>query len=101
MSVRVAQPQRRQIVPAFTVEKLSGDVERTIIGKDENDERIEKKVKVPAGYLVKFPTKGHSIRIGTDKELKRLGFDKTIPLVDANSDNDDIEGEIPNDVLKK
>lgn len=101
MSVRVAEPQRRNIVPAFAVKKLDGEVERTIIGRDSKGERTTKVTKVPAGYLVMFPAKGHSIRVANDAELKRLGFDRTIDLIDANSDNDDVEGTMPNYILDK
>lgn len=100
-NIRIAQPTQRKIVPAFVVQKLDGEVERTIIGKDSKGARKETTVKVPAGYLVSFPTKGHSIRVLTEAALKRLGFDQTIPLVDAGSDNDDILGEMPNAVAAR
>jgi hypothetical protein len=98
MSMRIAAPNRVKIVPAFTVEKLEGERERTMIVFDKEGKRQEKLVKEPAGYLVKFPTKGHSIRVRNMEELKRLGFDRTIPLVDANSDDDDVLGDMPNTV---
>lgn len=98
MSVMIASPEARRIVPAFTVEKLDGKVERTIIAFDKEGKKYDKTVSVDAGYMVKFPVKGHSIRVKDAAELKRLGFDKTIPLVDANSENDDIVGTIPNSV---
>jgi hypothetical protein len=94
--MRVASPQKQKIVPAFTVEKLSGTVTRTIHGWDGKGEKTTKEVKVDAGYMVRFPVKGHSLHIRDDKELARLEFDQTIPLVDANSDDDDAVGEIPN-----
>lgn len=97
--VQVARPNQPRIVPAFTVQELSGETEHTIYSKDEKTGKlVAKTVKRPAGYMVAFPTKGHSIRIRTAADLKRLGFDQTIPLVDANSDNDDVMGEVPNHV---
>lgn len=98
MNMQIAAPQRRKIVPAFTVQKLEGKVERTLIKFDAKGKRYEDIVKVDAGYLVSFPTKGHSIRVKDAAELKRLGFDQTIPLVDANNDEDEIEGYIPNSI---
>lgn len=98
MNTRVAAPTKQKIVPSFTVTRLEGKIKRTIHGWDGKGEKTEKTVEEPAGYLVKFPVKGHSIRVGSDKELARLGFDQTIPLVDANSDDDDPVGEIPNNI---
>lgn len=98
-NVSIARPTQKKIVPSFMVRKLDGEVTREIIGKDAKGSRTTKEVKVPAGYLVSFPTKGHSIRVRDDASLKRLGFDQTIPLVDASSDDDDIVGEMPNSVL--
>jgi hypothetical protein len=99
--MRVAQVQKQRIVPAFTVEELKGERSHTLYSKDEKSGKlVSKEVKVPAGYMVSFPTKGHSIRVANAAELTRLGFDKTIPLVDANSDDDDVVGEIANNVNK-
>lgn len=97
-NVQIAAPARQRIVPAFVVQKLEGTVERTMIVFDKEGRKQEKVVKVDAGYLVSFPAKGHSIRVRDVAELKRLGFDKTIPLVDANGDNDDVFGDIPNPI---
>lgn len=99
MSMQIAAPNKQRIIPAFTVQKLEGTVDHTIIQFDKEGKRYEKQIKVPAGYLVSFPTKGHSIRVKNMEELKRLGFDRTIPLVDDASDNDDVVGTIPNSVL--
>lgn len=98
MTTRIAAPNRPRVVPAFMVQKLEGQVERTMIVFDKEGRKMEKTVKVDAGYLVSFPTKGHSIRVKDANELKRLGFDKTIPLVDDNADNDDVVGELTNPV---
>lgn len=97
-NLQIAAPAQRRIVPAFTVKRLEGTVDRTMIVFDKEGRRQEKVVKQDAGYLVSFPTKGHSIRVKDAAELKRLGFDRTIPLVDAEGDNDDVLGEIPNSV---
>lgn len=100
MAIHVASPQKQKIVPAFVVKELEGKVKRVIHGWDGKGEKTEKVVEEPAGFLVTFPVKGHSIRVSSVKELERLGFDQTIPLVDANSDDDDPVGEIPNYVKK-
>jgi len=97
--IQVASPTRQRIVPAFVVQKLDGTMERTLIQFDKEGKKVEKIVKVDAGYLVSFPSKGHSIRVKNADELKRLGFDKTIPLVDDDADNDDVLGYIPNSVV--
>lgn len=96
--VSVAAPQRQRIVPAFMVQKLEGHVERTVIQFDKEGKKYDKTVKVDAGYLVSFPSKGHSIRVKDAAELKRLGFDKTIPLVDDGAENDDVVGHMPNHI---
>lgn len=97
-NVRVAAPQRQRIVPAFVVKKLDGTVERTLIQFDKEGKKYNKQVKVDAGYLVSFPSKGHSIRVKNAEELRRLGFDQTIPLIDDSNDDDDVLGYIPNSV---
>lgn len=96
--MQIAAPNRQRIVPAFTVQKLEGQVERTVIAFDKEGRKVDKVVKVDAGYLVSFPTKGHSIRVKNAAELKRLGFDRTVPLVDDNADNDDVLGYMPNSI---
>lgn len=93
--VRVAAPARNAPQPAFTVRKLEGEVERSIFFYDEKGKRQTKKAKEPIGYVVSF-SKGHSIRIKNDAELARLGYDQTIPLVDAN---DDVHGYLPNNIF--
>lgn len=98
-NIQIAAPNQQRIVPAFMVQRLEGTVERTMIVFDKEGRRQEKVVKQDAGYLVSFPTKGHSIRVKDAAELKRLGFDRTIPLVDANGDNDDVLGSMPNTVV--
>jgi hypothetical protein len=93
--IRVAAPEQPRIRPAFTVQKLEGKVSRTIYDTDpKTGKRTERSVEFDAGYLVTM-YKGHSIRVLDDKHLKRLGFDKTIPLI--NNDGDEV-GSIPNPV---
>jgi hypothetical protein len=45
---------------------------------------VPKQVLEAAGYLVKFPS-GHSIRVSSQEELRRLGFDAEPGLVDMLS----------------
>jgi hypothetical protein len=97
--LQIAAPNQRRIVPAFTVRKLEGKVERPLIRFDAKGKKYTEMVKADAGYLVTFPTKGHSIRVKDAEELKRLGFDKTIPLVEDGTDNDDVVGYVPNSVV--
>lgn len=97
-NVSIAAPARQRIVPAFVVTKLEGQVERTVIQFDKEGKKYAKTVKVDAGFLVSFPSKGHSIRVRNADELKRLGFDKTVPLVDDGSENDDVVGYMPNSI---
>jgi|TARA_Y100000034_G_C6887065_1_gene407414 hypothetical protein len=49
--------------------------------------RVEKKKKVPNGFMVYFP-RGHSIHVTTEKELKRLGLDGSPMMVDMDSGED-------------
>lgn len=98
MSTRIAAPSQPRIVPAFIVKELAGKIERELILFDKDGKKYKKRVEQPAGFMVTFPTKGHSIRVKNMDELKRLGFDQTIPLVDAESENDDVLGAIPNTI---
>lgn len=95
---RAARPSERKIVPAFIVRELDGKVKRVLHGWDAKGNKTVKEVEVPAGFEVRFPAKGHSIRVRNVDELRRLGFDQTIPLVDANAEEDDVEGYMPNSV---
>lgn len=96
MSVSIAAPEVQKIRPAFMVEKLEGKVSRDVITFDQKGKKVVSKVDVDAGYLVTFP-KGHSIRVYDNAELQRLGFDRTIPLI--NEEGDEV-GTIPNTVAK-
>lgn len=97
MSIRIAQAQQQTVKPAFVVQKLEGDHERPICKIDKEGKIVRTTVKETGGYLVSFPIKGNSIRVRNEQELKALGFDKTVPLVDAAGD-DEVVGEIPNNV---
>lgn len=96
-AIRIAAPNRRMIRPAFTVKKLEGKVKQRILSFDGKGKKTEQIVDVDAGYLVKL-AKGHSIRVYTDKDLHRLGFDRSIPLVDMDNEGE-IVGEIPNPIM--
>lgn len=93
--VRVAAPARNAPQPAFTVRQVDGSVKRTIYFYDEKGKRQSSQVEEPIGFVVSFP-KGHTIRVKSEAELSRLGYDQSIPLVDAN---DDIHGYEPNNIF--
>lgn len=90
--VRVAIPDKPRIRPAFTVKKLDGKASREILSFDKSGKKVVNTVEEDAGYLVKFP-KGHSIRVRSDADMKRLGFDRTVPLI---NDEGDVVGGVPN-----
>lgn len=92
----VAAPQKQRIRPAFMAQKLEGSVDREIINFDAKGKRVVSKVKADAGYLV-TTARGNSIRVWTDADMHRLGFDQNIPLVDFEHDGV-VVGEIPNPV---
>ena len=64
--------------------------------KDKRNE--ETQVEVPYGYNVYFPA-GHRIRVRTDAELKRLGFDKPAELIDEETG--DVVGRTAQSTLKR
>ena len=82
----IAAPQETKYIPAFTVSKLEGKRKQEIRSFNAAGELVIKTVEEDAGWLVRFPAKGHTLRVTTKKELERLGFDKTIRLVDAEGD---------------
>jgi|TARA_Y100001951_G_scaffold78352_1_gene65875 hypothetical protein len=73
-----------QIKPQYIVQKLDGKRKRTVASPAKKGGFDYKDVEEPAGYMVFFPS-GSSIRIRTDDELKRLGFDSPANLVDMES----------------
>lgn len=101
MNVRVARPDRPKIVPAFVVQTVDQEVERTMYGWDKQGKKTQRTVKEPYGFKVSFPVKGHSIRVRTVEDLRRLGFDQTIPLVDTRNDDDEPVGYLDNHILEK
>ena len=84
------------IVP-FKVEKLAGMVDHTVItfsarkdraGKILKDRNGNQKwdmgsetIKEPAGYMVHLARNKGSIRVRTNEELQRLGFDRVPAMV--------------------
>ena len=69
----------------YEVEKLEGTRQREIIEISKKDGSFVKKmVQEPAGYMVYFPN-GSSVRIRTEEELEKQGFDKPASLVDMDS----------------
>lgn len=86
MAYLVEAPPEKKVKPAFIVKELSGTVTRTIFTFDAKGQKQSKTVEVPAGYMVKFPHKGHSICVASKEELIRLGFDRTVPLLNAEGE---------------
>ena len=94
-----AAPISAKHVPAFIVKKDDNERTHTHRFLDKNGSIQSKEVKMPGGFIVAFPVKGHSIRVKDEAELKRLGFDKIIPLLDVKSDDaDEPVSYLPNSV---
>ena len=73
----------KNIKPRYEVEFVDEEVtEKHFVREDGRN--VEKEVQVPYGYNVYFPA-GHSMRVRTDDELKRLGFDKPAELIDEDT----------------
>lgn len=69
----------------YEVEKLEGTVQREIIEISKKDGSFVKKmITEPAGFMVYFPS-GASVRIRTEEELTRQGYDKPSPIVDMGT----------------
>ena len=73
-----------QIKPQYIVQKLDGKRKRTVAAPSKKGGFDYKEIEEPAGYMVFFPS-GSSIRVRTDDELQRLGFDSPANLVDMES----------------
>lgn len=74
---------RQNIKPRYEVEHVDDVVVETHYErKDGRNVEVEK--EVPYGYNVYFPA-GHSMRVRTDEELARLGFDKPAELIDEET----------------
>ena len=75
----------RNIKPRYEVERLDGEVVETRIKRDaEKGMNVEYETVVPLGFMVYFAN-GNSIRVKTEAELIRLGFDVPAPLIDMDS----------------
>ena len=73
----------QDVKPEFEVEILEGT--ETITRSFYKDGTFtQKEEKVPKGYMVYFPS-GHSIRIRSMTEMRRLGFDQSPNLIDMES----------------
>lgn len=101
MATRIAAPAERRVVPAFVVKSRDDKVKRDIIAFDAKGKKYTKTIEEPYGYEVYFPMKKHSIRVRTDADLERLELDRTIPLIDTKSDDDEAVGEIDNPIKFK
>ena len=82
--------QGQDIKPAFEVEILEGN---EMVTRQFFDDGILKKVEesVPKGWMVYFPA-GHSIRVRSETELRRLGFHNAPNLLDMESDDEGVIG---------
>ena len=69
----------------YEVEKLEGTVMREVIEISKKDGSFVKSmVEEPAGFMVYFPS-GASVRVRTEEELKKQGFDVPAPVVDMET----------------
>lgn len=76
--------QQSNIKPRYEVEKVDEMVIETHVVR-ENGRNVEKEVEVPYGFNVYFPA-GHSIRVRTEEELHRLGYDTPAELIDEDGE---------------
>lgn len=93
----IALPEQPNIKPAFTVQRLSGEVDHRVHIYDKKENKIKTKVvKEPAGFLVTF-AKGHSIRCRDETHLKQIGAGlRMVPVVDVESG--EVKGHVPNSI---
>ena len=84
------------VKPRYEVEAVDEMVTETHVIRDDG-RNIEKEVEVPYGFNVYFPA-GHSIRVRTEAELKRLGFDLPADLIDEDGE---VVGSTASTSLKK
>ena len=74
----------KNIKPRYEVEFVDEEVtEKHFVREDGRN--VEKEVQVPYGYNVYFPA-GHSIRVRTEDELRRLGYDVPAELIDEDGE---------------
>ena len=88
---------QQNIKPRYEVEKVDEMVTETRLVR-EDGRNVEKKVEVPFGFMVYFPA-GHSIRVKTEEELKRLGYDGPAELIDEETG--DVVGSTAQTSLKR
>jgi len=89
--------QQQNVKPRYEVEAVDDTVTETHFRR-EDGRNVEHKVEVPYGYNVYFPA-GHSIRVRTDEELERLGFNKPAELV--NEETGEVVGTTAETTLKR
>lgn len=75
---------QQNIKPRYEVHRNDTMVTETRYRRNEDGINEAYTVEVPYGYDVYFPA-GHSIRVATDKELQRLGFEQPPDLIDMDS----------------
>ena len=88
---------QQNIKPRYEVERVDETVIETHY-KREDGVNVPHEVEVPYGYDVYFPA-GHSMRVRTDAELARLGFDKPAELIDEETG--DVVGSTAQSTLKR
>lgn len=87
---------QQTIKPSYEVEYVDEVVTETHISR-ENGQNTEKEVDVPYGFNVYFPA-GHSIRVRTEEELRRLGYDRPAELIDEDGE---VVGSTAQQTLKR
>ncbi len=88
------QPQQN-IKPQYIVQKIEGTVPHTTAKVDQKSKDggfVYVTADEPGGWMVFFPS-GSSIRVRTDDELVRLGFDSPANLIDM--DTGEVVGPMP------
>ena len=73
----------QDVKPEFEVEIMEGTevITRSFY---QDGKFTQKEETVPKGYMVYFPS-GHSIRVRSMAEMRRLGFDQSPNLIDMES----------------
>tara|TARA_R100001594_G_scaffold22817_1_gene44311 strand:- start:6393 stop:6731 length:339 start_codon:yes stop_codon:yes gene_type:complete len=72
------------VKPAYIVQRIEGKVKHTTAKPKETGGFDYTEKQEPGGYMVYLPN-GDSLRVRTDGELQRLGFDSPANLVDMDS----------------
>ncbi len=86
-TVVAPNPNQSNYRPAYSVRKLPGKVDRTIIKRNAKTKRLEKTVvQEDAGFILmgmkrKQGVPLNSIRVRSLDELRRLGVSNDVPLV--------------------